>query len=118
MADEDEEDLLKAIDKSALVLLKYVRGDSLDADKKDLFIEQVKGFEAVCKWAEARNRISPPDKPKPNSEFNDIRSDFHNSKTERRRRARPGETAEAGRANGRAAPDDTLASLLGDADEA
>lgn len=51
-------DLFDAIDDTAVKLLQKINGDHNLPDK-DIFVEQVKAFDAVVKWSQVRNSIAP-----------------------------------------------------------
>jgi hypothetical protein len=86
-------DLIEAIDLAAARLLE-VAGFGVKVEGQEpvavTLPEQVKAFEVVVKWAEARNDLKPPELRK--SKFDGIREQFDGQKNKRRGRPATGES--------------------------
>jgi hypothetical protein len=89
-----EDKLHDAIDETATALLAQAQQSAtLDADGKPvdctLFIEQVRAFDAVVKWAEVRHKLKPPTPPEREpSQLERIKQQFNGPASERRRNPR------------------------------
>src|ERR1700689_1626773 len=83
-----DKQLIDSIDEAATALLLKVRRDgTLPQDEKpDLFVEEIKAFQAVVEWAKARHAISPPPEPeKGPSKYDGLKRQFNGEKAGRGR---------------------------------
>ncbi len=70
-------DLIQAIDVTAHKLLRKIGGDSkLSGDESAIFVEQVKAFDVVVRWAQARKALLPVEDKK-DTKFAGLKRDFH-----------------------------------------
>lgn len=87
-------EIISAIDKTALSLLRKIDGDSsLTPDQATIFTEQVRAFGEIVKWAQARQLLLPKDETPKDSKFVGIKSDFHAASAKDRNRRGGGEKA-------------------------
>ena len=106
MSKKDE--LVEAIDKTALGLLQKISGDStMTTQDSAILVEQVKAFGEIVKWAQARPSLMPKDN-QADMKFAKLKDDFHGvSRTPRGRRAAGSPPAES-----RPPPDSPALALL------
>lgn len=83
-----EPDLIQAIDATAHKLLRKIGGDSkLDEESSAIFVEQVKAFDVVVRWASARKALLPVEDKSKDSRFAGIKREFHVGSQTRDRRS-------------------------------
>ena len=115
MTEIAEKSLLEEIDETARALLAKVRQDD-KVEKTELFIEQVKGFEAVVKWASVRQIIAPPPPPeKKESKFERTKRSFNGEADSRRGNPRSPKASGNGAGGDAAAPEIPAARAAGSA---
>lgn len=95
------EDLIVAIDETAIKLLRKASGDAkLSGDESALFMEQVKGFEAVVRWASLRGPLLPKGDAPKETKFAGIKRTFNSVGGKAKRGRGSGAAAVEGRAAG------------------
>jgi hypothetical protein len=88
MNDNQDKSLVEELDETARALLAKIRQDD-KVSEKELFIEQVKAFDSVAKWAQARQALIPAEPAeKKETKFERAKRSFHGETSGRRRSPR------------------------------
>ncbi len=81
-----EPDLIAEIDSTALALLRKIKGGvSVTKEQSDILTEEVRAFDAVAKWANARKDLLPKEEPKA-TKFAAMKGQFHDGSAASRNR--------------------------------
>ena len=97
MTDPREKTLVETIDDTAMKLLKKVSGDDkLEGDGAiTLFLEQIKAFEAIVKWAVARTPLLPKTETPKETRFAGLKRNFNAGAGGKAKRGARGSAAKA-----------------------